>query len=359
LIELWRSTDDPEVDEFLAESWLPDLKELELKSQTLRIALRRSVKKKDTRIVLTRSWLGALVVTVRYHRIGNRLDLHLTQARELNVATHAFSEFFARVYVFNSEGPSLTLVHESGRNPVANGSSVDFEEQITVKFGRVEEGARFEAPKPLSKNKQRGVESADVLRDLLLKTEPGDTSRVSLFDLMSFGGRGEIFKLKPHFNRFEPYLLPTHELSALTGTQFMFKSVSQIDNLSRDSDYMRNHSQVIELLLSSWGLGEDTSIEQGSWTGESWLFRHALLSAILLRNKDGTRRLKKASETLQEDRQLDVTENGFGEALFTLHGDQSAARQYWESIHRQSGIRSAHLPAPRAVLLELLAWSDN
>ena len=371
LIELWRSTDDPDKDEFLAESWLPDLKELELKAQTLRLALRRSIKKKDARITLTRSWLGALVVTARYHRIGNRLELHLTQAKELNVSTHSYSEFFAKLYTYETAGPSLTLVRETNRYPASMGSScVDFDEQLTLRFGRADDPAAkvAAAAAPLRSPKQAslGVESAEVLRTLMLRTshEEGDKkyeSLLSLYDLLSLAAKGSVFKLDPRFNRFESHLLPTHELSALSGAQFTFRSVAQIDILKRDSDYMRSHTQVIELLLVIWGLSEaeKDQLEQGVWAGDSWLFRHALLSAIVLDNRPAVRTLIKASKILIENRLLDLAETGFGEALFTLQRDMQAARTYWESPKRQTGIRSPYLPEQRATLGSLLGWIDE
>jgi hypothetical protein len=368
LIELWRSTDDPEKDEFLAEAWLPDLKELELKAQTLRLALRRSIKKKDARITLTRSWLGALVVTARYHRIGNRLELHLTQAKELNVLTHSYSEFFAKLYTYDISGPSLALVRETNRYPVTMGvGSVEFDEQLTLRFGRADDPV-VRAVQPLRSLKQAslGVESAEILRTLMLRTshEEGDSkyeSLLSLYDLLSLAAGGKVFKLDPRFNRYETHLLPTHELSALTGAQFTFRSIAQIDILKRDSDYMRSHTQVVELLLVIWGLSESEKdqLEQGVWAGDSWLFRHALLSSIVLDNRPAVRTLVKASKVLIENRLLDVTETGFGEALFTLQGDIQAARTYYDSPKRQTGIRSPYLPEQRATLGSLLGWIDQ
>jgi hypothetical protein len=364
LIELWRSTDDPDKDEFLAESWLPDLKEVELKGQTMRLALRRSVRKKDSqKISMTRSWFGALVVTARYYRIGNRLEMHVDEAKGLNVATHTFSTFFLRIYMY-LEGPSLMLVHETSRRNLTNASCVNFDEEIIVRFGRAGEVKNDQLNQanssPVKKVQGGGLDSVETLRSLMLNDAPtNNISLLSMSEILRLVSRGDIEQLSPKVHRFEAYLLPTHEISALTGSTYTFKSMAQIDSLSKDSDYMRNHTQLIDLMLVLWGLGEDQTIPQGYWKGDAWLFRHALLSSIILGNKAGVRSLQKASKQLIQDRLIDITEDGFGEAVFTLEGDVEMAKKFWVSPQRRSPIRSAYIPDQRCTLKELLAWTPN
>ena len=357
LIELWRATDDPDKDEFLAESWLPEMTEIERKSQTIRLGLRRSVQRKsDLKIVATRAWLGALIVTTRYHRIGNKLELLISEAKELNVATHAFSEFFIRVYTYMDSGPKkqpvLRTVHETPRRGLTSGSScVLFQEEICVTFGRSDDTSiekkpfNFVSPK---RPEPVGLDSAQSLKDIMLR-DPLKTKEglVCLFDLLTFAGKNYWEKFNPRINRFEAYLLPTHEISALFGSQYTLKSMAQIDLLKHDPDYMRSHLQVVELLITAWS---------PSVAGQSWLFRHALLSCILVENREGVKELLKISKSFLQDRQLEISEDGFGEAVFSLENDLEAARAFWGAPTRRSGIRSPFLPGQRVPLGQLLEW---
>jgi len=351
LIELWRSTDHPDRDEFLAESWLPDLREIELKPQSMRLALRRSVQRKE-KVAMTRPWLGALVVNAKYFRIGNRLELSVLEAKNLNVATTVFSNLFLKVYVYvGGKEPSLSQVHETSRRDLSTASSVEFGEEIILRFN--EEGGQNFDFKKMHAETHAGLKSPEIARDLMLRSIPSNDEKLSLYDLMVFVGKGELNQLNPKNNRFDSYLLPTHEISALTGSEFMFKSIAQIEFLKRDSDYMRSHTHLIDLLLLSWGLVDES---QGSWPGDSWLFRLALLSSILLNNRAGFRALSAAANTLIHDRVLEMDEDGFGEAVFTLHGDLEAARKFWQTPQRRTGIRSPNLPDQRMTVKALLAW---
>jgi hypothetical protein len=75
-----------------------------------------------------------------------------------------------------------------------------------------------------------------------------------------------------------------------------------------------------------------------------------------LNNREGFRALSAAANTLIHDRVLEMDEDGFGEAVFTLHGDLEAARKFWQTPQRRTGIRSPNLPDQRMTVKALLAW---
>lgn len=365
LVEVYRTTDDPEKDEFVGESWLPDLREFEFKPSTLRLALRRSVKRTDSRLIQARAWMGALTATAKYQRLENKIDLQIMEAKELNFAGNPFVEIFAKIFVFTS--PTLTLVYETKRSPLDRTTSVHIDEQISITFALAGEGVGFiaassssglgpvsavsptHAPSPATKP-EGPVIAASMFKQLMLRTDDASgRDKLTLQDLLTFSANGEQFKLSPRFNRFEAFLLPTHEVSALFGSEFTLRSVGQIDALKADSDYMRSQSQIVDLLLAAW---------EESWESDTWLLRHALLSCVLMGNKEATQRLTAFAKSLSKTRQANMGEDGFGEAVFTLL-DESSAQTFWTAPTRRSGIRSPHLPGQRMSLGQLIRFSQD
>ena len=138
----------------------------------------------------------------------------------------------------------------------------------------------------------------------------------------------------------------------------MLRSMAQVEALRSDSAYMRNHSQVIELLLTFWGFGQDVQTPAVSgWQGHTWLLRHALLSAIVLDNSEEAKRIVKCVKDLSDTRQIDLGETVFGEAVFTLDGDRDESRNFWDSYESHSGIqriKSPYLPGERSTLSSLM-----
>ena len=64
----------------------------------------------------------------------------------------------------------------------------------------------------------------------------------------------------------------------------------------------------------------------------------------------------KPGDLVLQDRQLEISEDGFGEAVFSLENDLEAARAFWGAPTRRSGIRSPFLPGQRVPLGQLLEW---
>jgi hypothetical protein len=200
--------------------------------------------------------------------------------------------------------------------------------------------------------------SADVLKKMMLR-DPGTADRassrlvannfLSMYDLLTYVANGEDFQLFPRYNRFEAYLLPTHEVSAFFGSTYTLRSVGQIEALKSDAEYMRSHAQVIALLLTIW---------EGAWENDAWLLRHALLSAILLDNTESMKNLVAFAKSQSQAKQVNMGEDGFGEALFTLSNDETMAKAFWNQPTRRSGIRSPHLPGQRMSLGQLVRFTQ-
>jgi len=410
LIELWRYSKTDGRDEFLAESWLPNLKEMELRNETFRLALRRSIQTRPGagasvagKVIASRKWFAALILTGRYHRVDNRLELFVTEVKEIELIGWDSDVYYLKIFSFIGEG-NLNLVYTSNQLGMSchGRNSVEFDEQITMRFGTARAGEIFEPIHPLvgatngtvnigisrniggrssrpgltSKpvvipnkilNETNGLSSIDVLRSVMLRRSsdvggpyqlPPIYDRImSINDIIALVGRGDLYMLDPRYSRFESALLPTHEMSALTGTEFTLRTTAQIDALKSDSEYMRNHSQLVELMLASWGYPEPGADLSGAWQGHSWLLRHVLLSCILLENIEESRRVVKVAKELSLLRQIDLNETGYGEALFTLEGDKDSALNFWESSPQNSGrsrIKSPYLPQDRSPLSHLI-----
>ena len=403
LFEFWRHSTTDGRDDFLAETWIPNLKEIELRSETFRLALRRCIESRSSmiggaRIVAARKWFGALILSGRYFRVDNRLELFFMEVKEIELIGWDSDLYYFKLFSF-VPGGNLNHVYTSNKLSIGSGrfnsfpssssNSVEFDEQITMRFGLAKLGqdTGFEpvlgAPctpspthhhggKPTSPKNVKHftnktttpVSNVDVLRAIMMRSpetppigDPQYDRILSLHDLMLMVHSGSTQALDPVKNRFEFALLPTHEVSALRGTEFMLRSMAQVEALRSDSAYMRNHSQVIELVLSSWGFGEDQPSAPSAWQGHTWLLRHALLSAIILDNNEEAKRLVKVAKELSLTRQIDLGETGFGEAVMTLDGDREQAYIFWDSHESHSGgqrIKSPYLPGERSTLSSLM-----
>ncbi len=399
LLEFWRHSTKDDRDDFLAETWLPNLKEIELRSETFRLALRRCIESRDSmiggsRIKAARKWFGALILSGRYFRVDGRLELFVMEVKEIELIGWDSDVYFFKLYSFVTGG-TLNHVYTSNKLPVGNGrlnsftssNAVEFDEQITMRFATAKSGEDSSiepvigalSPTASSPTRRQGpvsspkkfvakttpVSNVEGLRAIMMRAP--DTPLgvdfnydrlVSLHDLLLMVHNGSPQALDPRKNRFEFALLPTHEVSALTGTEFMLRSMSQVEALRSDQAYMRNHSQLIELLLSSWGFGhDDQQYTKSAWQGHSWLLRHALLSAIILDNTEEAKRLVNVAKELSLSRQIDLGETGFGEAVFTLDGDREQAQIFWDSHESHSGaqrIKSPYLPGERSTLSSLM-----
>ena len=371
LIELWHGSADHEREDFLAETWIPSLHEFELKAETLRLSLKRSVRDKESaRIVSARKWFGSLVASMRYRRPDNRLELFLVEAKELQLGSFSENEFFLKIFSFVvSDGHTapLSLVYRTARRAPSQASKVEFNEFCTIKFGSSRDSQVKQLEVISATNKTVPLVAPATLVALMLR-DPLHVSAViapedakyknltSLYDLLVFSGKDEFFKFSPKYNRFETYLLPTHEMTALSGAEFQLRSQTQLDALRSNEEYMRAHTQVVELLLISWGLGLGDE-KKGSWNGHSWLFRHVLLSCILLKNADSIKRLVAVGKSLSLTRQIDPSEQGFGEALFTLENNEAEAKLFWEKNDKQRPVlRHPYLPPIRTSLGQLMHW---
>ena len=405
LCEFWRHSTTDGKDDFLAETWLPNLKEIELRSETFRLALRRCIESRTSmlggsRIVAARKWFGALILSGRYFRVDNRLDLFVMEVKEIELIGWESDMYYFKLYTF-VPGGNLNHVYTSNKLPIGSGrfnnfpnsssssNSVEFDEQITMRFGvaKLGQDTGFEpvigaasTPSPTNRNRSNSsvvknlkiftnkttspVSNVEVLRLIMMRSpetpplgDPQYDRILSLHDLLVMLHNGSTQALDPCRNRFEFALLPTHEVSALRGTEFMLRSMAQVEALRSDSAYMHNHSQVIELLLSSWGFGADQPLVPSAWQGHTWLLRHALLSAIILDNTDEAKRLVKVAKELSTTRQIDLAETGFGEAVLTLDGDREQAQIFWDSHESHSGgqrIKSPYLPSERSTLSSLM-----
>ena len=407
LAEVWRASEDGD-DEFVAESWLPDLKEMELKTDIFRLALRRPIRLRDSRVMASRTWFGCLVVQGRYHRVDSRLDLLVLEAREMKIASYDFHIYFVKLFTFSNTG-TLVPFHTSAKCRVGDASSVAFNEQVALRFGvqtdvltvspntaesnhHGSEGSRTRSLDPNTVARGRSESrtptprattsrspslttnsSVDILISLMQRESRDGTPKsslgevhanlLSLYDLLIFANRRELFNLSPRYNRFEAHLLPTHEVNAFAGTEFTLRSGSQIESLRIDSEYTRSHSQVIELLILSWGFGEPDEVAnfQGAWHGHTWLLRHTLLSAILVGSPASAKRLIGVAKKLSAMRQIDLNENGFGEVLFTLLGNRDEAQRFWGTpTHGMGrGNRTPHVPALRSSLSHLIQFHQK
>ena len=374
LIEVWHGSSEHERTDFLAETWIPNLQEFELSSETLLLALKRSIRDRDSRsIVSSRKWFGSLVASMRYHRIDNRLDLFVGDARDLQFGGDFGSEneFFLKIFSF-VPSTSLSLIHITDRISASQATVVEFGAHVTVKFGSSDDPSVVAAKKiseTTSDSPKRPLMEPSVLKAIMLKDpfhpspviSPIDSkfqNLVCLYDLLSYSAKEEFYQFNPKYHRFDSYLLPTHEMSAITGAEYQIRNQTQLDALRGDEQYMRAHTQVVELLLISWGLGKGEESGKGSWTGHSWLFRQALLSSILLQNNQALKRLISAGKTLGATRQIDASEDGFGEALFTLMENESEAKRFWENNSKLRGcLKSPYIPPIRTSLGQLLHWS--
>lgn len=415
-MELWRTTDEAK-EEFLAETWLPDLREVELRTDLFRLALKRPMRTRDKRVVAGRKWFATLIVAGRFHRIDNRLELVLHDVRGVDILSQDFNFYFVKIFLFSTHHQTVTPFYESRRLPVGLSNSVDFDEQVTVRFGQAEEGKTLPSVsavgptdvtsilKVVSSNGNsagssargrsadargagagavirarstsaaaatpKGFFSVDILKALMMRDPENmatksvlteqHTSLLSLYDLLLFANHRELFNMSPRFNRFEAHLLPTHEVNSFSGAEFTLRSMAQIDSLKGDAEYMRNHSQVVELLMLSWGFGEqeETASYLGAWSGHSWLLRHALLSCLLLGNVEAAKRLVGVTKKLSQGRQIDMAEAGFGEVLFTLGGNRTEAQIFWDTAGYSGGIRSPYLPAVRSSLGQLIHFQGR
>jgi hypothetical protein len=369
LFELWRTTDAAN-DEFCSEAWLPDMKEFELKQETYRLALKRPVKLRDTRIVAGRKWFGSLSLIARFNRIDSQLEMYLIEAEDkLFSSNEEFNYYFVKVFCFSNG--ALSLFYESRRLPIGPSCRIEYGERITIRFSKASAEAPFgvqplifggETPKTAATTtatnlvkRNPGIVTSELFSIMMRDTESVATgSPLSLYDLMVFASRRDISSLSPEMYRFESYLLPTHEVSALTGSQYTLRTASQIEALRSDEDYMRNHSQVVDLLCIGWGLNPE--FKGGKWNIEqSWLLRHALVSCILLANTACAKRLLNLVKDLDYAKRVSMAENGFGEALFTLMGNEVEAKKFWESSKLLGGLKSPHLPPPRTPLGQLIS----
>ena len=375
LIELWLENDGS--DRFLAETWLPRLTELDLHANTLRLALKRSVHSKDSDSVRHgRKWFGSLILSARFHRIDSRLELFLAEVRDVESGGE---NFFLKIF---SLAEKLTLLFVSAKHPLGGSGSnscLIVDEEVNVQFGgeKEEELEVAQSPKrgDLRRRRSRSIVGKEercrsitpppvgvsvdlfksIMRGRMSEGTSGPPNTLSLYDLLLLANKGDIFQLSPRYTRFEAYLLPTHEVSAHFGSQYVLRAVPQLEALKTDSEYMHSHAQVVELLLLSFGFGEDEP--KGSWSGHSWLLRHALLSCILLASTESARRIVKVGKSLQAIRQLDSNETGFGEALFTLMADKEAADAFWDEQESVSMIKlPAYLPPPRTTLGGLIQF---
>ena len=363
LLELWYGNSDHDREDFLAETWLPSLSEVELYSQTYRLALKRSIKDKEAyRVVSSRKWFGSFVVSMRYHRMDNRLDLFIEAAKELQLGNFGSeNEFFLKVFSYSEN--SLSIVHRTARRAACQATMVEFSEQFTIRFS--DDLSLLVAEKNIVENRDDSASiiiDSTTLKGLMLRNstispnDPTYKSLIGLIDLLTFAGTKQLYNFNPKHNRFEAYLLPTHEINAYFGAQYQIRSQAQLDALKNDEEYMRAHSQVVELLLISWGFGEGGG--GGGWSSHSWLFRHALLSTILLQNHQSYKRLVSAGKSLTLTRQLDVSEEGFGEVLFTLMHNQHEAQSFWDkhAKPRFPFLKSPYLPPIRTCLGQLVTW---
>ena len=376
LVELWRA--DEEEDFFVAETWLPDF-QLQLAGPvTHRLSMRRTVHVKgfdEGTSVPTlsqraaRKWYASLIVTVRLDRIGNEAELFFSEIRELSFDQ---GKYFLKIYTYTD---ILSLVFTSDPQVSGDSSSnatVVFDQRLVLSFTKtgieneektVEKNDRGRSTSISRQSRSRSTTPIGVSVELLKKImkagdrrgEVGESvpsslaSQTSLFDLLLLASKNELYRLNPRYMRVEAYLLPTHETSAHFGPEWTLRSRTQIEALRTDTEYMMCHSQVIELFLLAW---------THSWTGQSWLLRHALLSCILLRNTDMA---KKVIQFAKNNRLADLTETGFGEALFSLQNDQKDAQIFWDAPPGPPVLKSMYndAPATRNSLASLIAFAKN
>jgi hypothetical protein len=386
LVELWHER------EFVGESWLPEISEFVFAPQTYRLGLRRGVRRRGTdEIFASRKWFGALAITCRFHTIESRLDLYVIEVKDV-ARTDMEGEYFMNLYSLDTGSSSgrdrLNLVYSSQKRRLGGESntSVQFDEMIRLTFQEEGEGgdgsnqvvvvhertSRGVFPDIPSDNAPGRAEplvdrarapsvppvsidaSVDRLRRLMFGEAADDC--VSLPAILTFAQSDQLFNLDPRYNRFESYLLPTHEVSAMFGSEYTIRSITQLELLRVDPDYMRSHSQVVELLLGSWGASGDFS---GVWNGHSWLLRHVLLSCVLLHNRDWAKRVSRFAKELGTARQVDLVESGYGEILFTLMGDKSGADKFWNSEPNVALLKNPELPKQRTSLGKLMGIVDR
>lgn len=359
LIEVWRIVGDEENIEFVGEAWLPDLRN-ELRTDTQKLALKRVVRVKgyvegtaieSPTMRHSRTWFGAVVVTLRFSQIDNSLSMFIAEISDLVVFG---GELFFKIFTFDTG--ELNLIFESPKRTPSDHISdtcVVFDQHIRVNFTSDLAAAMKPAvARPVEPRSPRIGESVELYKGIMKAGEHpiGSAQRrpaalaglLSVYDLLLFVNRGESFQLTPRYNRFEAYLFPTHEIGAHFGSVYTLHSKSQISALASDIEYMQLQSQLVELLIASW---------ETSWGGHSWLLRHVLLSCILLSNWDSARKVIKTAKQL--GRQVDLVECGFGEAVFSLQADVGSAQKFWDQ--EPPGPLLKIDPLPRTTLGNLIS----
>ena len=191
LLEFWRHSTTDGKEDFLAETWLPNLKEVELRSETFRLALRRCIESRNSmiggsQIRAARKWFGALILSGRYFRVDSRLELFVMEVKEIELIGWDSDVYYFKLFSFVSGG-NLNHVYTSNKLPVGNGrfnsftssNAVEFDEQITMKFAKAGEDSVIEpvigALSPTGSSptrRHRGATQVTSPKKIFTKTNP-------------------------------------------------------------------------------------------------------------------------------------------------------------------------------------------
>jgi hypothetical protein len=389
LLELWVSSEGGRT-EFAAECWLPELAKFNKKNEIMRIGLKRNIKLlssdgSEGRVTQSRKWFGTVLISGEMEN-EKSFNLNLIEIRDLGeILNFNFYHFNCFYYINNK----FHFIHKTNQN-----ANFKFHEIIKLKFNKPKTNPSLPLPQPdypdytppgvpvrdhrspspkppggtpppwrtsdmeisaptqvvsegaRGRSLSSGRSSVDCLVDII--TSGG---RINVTTIAEWAERGEWVNLSPRYNRFEGFLLPTHETTALFGSVYTLQSTQQIENLRNNSNYSQNHKIVIKCLLQYFTT---------DWSGHSWLLRHCLLSSILIGSRDTTRGVISLVRSLEASRRLDMNENGLGEVLFTLNDDKSESDKFWNNLNNLKIIKNDfNIPQIRLNFSQLINYFNK
>lgn len=188
------------------------------------------------------------------------------------------------------------------------------------------------------------MHAADRFRWAMLR---GEGSSASAHSLQGWAASGNWFLFSPIYCRYDDWLLPIDETTALNPAGNYCLEASELAELRTDSQYLQCHERVVCLVLLSWGWDaeSDRPVEmQAEDAGQgwhqsgapAWRLRHLCLSLWLLGQTQLRERAKHFALSLGPSAPWD--EDGFSEATFTLlqkqHG-ASAVQHFWANRPRR------------------------